>query len=276
MGSTQGRWGSWWKCSQRHFQSFVSSLVNLGDPGWLEVSKCDAHLQGGPEEGSGELQPCQPDLGARERHRVDCLEWHIQGKQGIGPRQDGFGKGSCYLTYLIFLYDKVTYLVDEERLWILSAWTFVKLLTLGKWLSPCIWSWWAVPQILCSVLSLSQQERHFDAGLWSEKDSRAGLEHRYCEEQLKDLRLFNLEKRGLSKDTHTLKLPKRRLWWGVGQPLLPSDRMEGNGLRLFWLDVKKNFVLKLLSSTGTCCPGEWLSHYPCNYLKAMEIWHLGT
>ena len=42
----------------------------------LEVSQCDAHLQEGQEGGSGELQACQPDLGAGEGHGADHPKCH--------------------------------------------------------------------------------------------------------------------------------------------------------------------------------------------------------
>jgi len=34
--------------------------------------------------------------------------------------------------------------------------------------------------------------------------------------------------------------------------------------------------LKVLSSTGTSCPGKWLSNHPWRSLKDPYRWHLGT
>ena len=59
-----------------------------------------------------------------------------------------------------------------------------------------------------------------------------------------------------------------------------SDRTTGNNLKLCWggLDwiLRKMSSLKGLSSTGTGCPGKWLSHHPWRYLKDVQLWHLGT
>lgn len=41
--------------------------------------------------------------------------WHVLDNQGIWPRQDGFGKGSCCLSNLISFYDMVIHLVDEGK-----------------------------------------------------------------------------------------------------------------------------------------------------------------
>ena len=48
----------------------------------LVASKCDAHLQEGPEGGSKELQACQSDLGAGEAHGADYLECHHMALRG--------------------------------------------------------------------------------------------------------------------------------------------------------------------------------------------------
>jgi len=51
-------------------------LANWEGPSCLDVSKCGAHLQEGPEGGCGELQACESDLGAREGYGTDHLECH--------------------------------------------------------------------------------------------------------------------------------------------------------------------------------------------------------
>ena len=55
---------------------YQQSWLTGEGPSGLEVSKCDTHQQEGLEEGSWELQACQPDLGAREGYGADHLQHH--------------------------------------------------------------------------------------------------------------------------------------------------------------------------------------------------------
>lgn len=69
---------------QATFHHLPAVLTHQRGPSWLEVSKRDAHLQEGPEGGSGELQPSQLDLGAQEGRGADLLRaimWHVQDKR---------------------------------------------------------------------------------------------------------------------------------------------------------------------------------------------------
>lgn len=107
-----------WLSYPSHFQSLSAVLANQGGPSWLEVKKCDACLQEGPEEGSGELQACQSDLGAGEDMEqiiFSAITRHVRDNQLIRPSHHGFmGLRYCW-TNLISFYDKLTHSVDEGK-----------------------------------------------------------------------------------------------------------------------------------------------------------------
>jgi len=75
-GETQGAAGAGGSAHQATFHRVSAVLAKQGGPTSLEVSKCDAHLQAGPEGGPWELQACQPDLGAGEGYEADHVECH--------------------------------------------------------------------------------------------------------------------------------------------------------------------------------------------------------
>jgi len=65
-----------------------------------------------------------------EQFILSALTRHMKDNEGIRPSQHGFMKGRSCLTNLISFCDQMTHLLDEEKSEAVSAWTFVRPLTL--------------------------------------------------------------------------------------------------------------------------------------------------
>lgn len=95
-----------------------------------------------------------------------------------------------------------------------------------------------------------------------------GLRNRCCDEQLRELRLFSVEKRRLSQDLIDLYSTLKRDQSEVEIDFFSqaeSGRTKGNGLKLhqerFRLHIMKNFFPSNAVRNLTGCPGRSQSHH---------------
>ena len=99
-----------------------------------------------------------------------------------------------------------------------------------------------------------------------------GLERKTCEEWLKSLGLFRLEKRKLRGDlTTAYSFLIRGSWRGRHLSLLSSDSggFRGNSMQLHQESVRKRKYSVWLC-TGTGSPAQWSEHQACQ--SSRSIW----
>jgi len=129
-----------------------------------------------------------------------------------------------------------------------------------------------VGKVMLRMSCSSLQERHRGPGACPKKDNNAvkGLEHKSCEEQLRELGLLILEKMGLRGDLTSLYNYLKGGCGKVGNSFfsqLTSNSLRNNGPNLcqvrFMLNIRKTFFSD--KGTGTGGPGKWCSHRPWRF-----------
>ncbi|KAJ7397620.1 hypothetical protein BTVI_133417 [Pitangus sulphuratus] len=98
--------------------SFICENEAIPMPSHWENVNTEEPYQKHRKEDPGNYKPVSLTLmlgKVMEQIILSAITWHVQDNEGIRPSQQGFRKGSSWLTNLVSFYDKVAHLVHEGK-----------------------------------------------------------------------------------------------------------------------------------------------------------------